>query len=536
MKTCQNYLEDGLGMEKDDEIKTIEGPSEIVQFFAGRKILVTGGSGFLGKLLIEKILRSCADLDTLYMFMRAKKGKTSEQRFQEHFSDVLYSRLKKEHPQFKKKVVLIEADTSQKDLGLSPENRERLKDTNIIFHGAATVRFDETIRVAVNINIRGTKELLLFAREMPNLKAFIHVSTAFSYCVLKFIEEKLYEPPFTGDNLITLTEILNDDQLACIAPQLLGKWPNTYAFTKAIAEDTVRQYSNGIPSCIVRPSIMISTSREPIVGWINNLYGPTGVAVGAALGVLRTLHCKKHAIADIIPADLVINNIIAAAWYTAQEGQIERSIKDVNKNESNAENEVKVYNSVSCNENPITWYQFMDYNWYFGKHIPSVKSIWYYMIFLNGNKMVHNICVLFLHLLPAIIVDSLARVIGRKPVLWKAYKKIHKFSAVISYFATQEWKFENKKNMALWDKLSPIDKHIFEFNLSNLDWPVYFSFYIRGLRSFIAQDPMETLDEAAVKFRRLKIAHYSVITLLCLLLLWLVYSLLYPLYAWLFLS
>lgn len=68
---------------------------------------------------------------------------------------------------------MIEADLSLLDLGLSQENRKRLLDTNIIFHAAATVRFNEAIRNAVNINVRGTKQMLLFAKEMPNLKVCI---------------------------------------------------------------------------------------------------------------------------------------------------------------------------------------------------------------------------------------------------------------------------------------------------------------------------------------------------------------------------
>lgn len=64
---------------------------------------------------------------------------------------------------------MIEADLSKLDLGMSQKNRERVLDTNVIFHAAATVRFNEEIRNAVNINVRGTKQLLLLAKEMPNL-------------------------------------------------------------------------------------------------------------------------------------------------------------------------------------------------------------------------------------------------------------------------------------------------------------------------------------------------------------------------------
>lgn len=78
--------------------------------------------------------------------------------------------MKKERPNFIDKIQLVEADCSELNLGLSLQDQEHLLDTNIIFHVAATVRFNEPIRNAVNINIRSTKQLLLFAKEMPNLK------------------------------------------------------------------------------------------------------------------------------------------------------------------------------------------------------------------------------------------------------------------------------------------------------------------------------------------------------------------------------
>lgn len=65
---------------------------------------------------------------------------------------------------------MVEGQLGEIGWKMSPEDRELLRNSHIVFHGAATVRFDEKLRYAVNINIRGTKELLLFAREMPQLK------------------------------------------------------------------------------------------------------------------------------------------------------------------------------------------------------------------------------------------------------------------------------------------------------------------------------------------------------------------------------
>lgn len=69
------------------------------------------------------------------------------------------------------KVVVITGDLEKPRLGLSEGDRAVLdREVNMIFHLAATVRFDAKLRTAVSINILGTKNMLDIAREMPHLK------------------------------------------------------------------------------------------------------------------------------------------------------------------------------------------------------------------------------------------------------------------------------------------------------------------------------------------------------------------------------
>lgn len=82
----------------------------------------------------------------------------------------VFERLKREVKDVEKKIVLINSDMNELNLGLSEEDRERIKDTEVIFHCAASVRFNDTLRFIININVRGTRDLLLLARDMPNLK------------------------------------------------------------------------------------------------------------------------------------------------------------------------------------------------------------------------------------------------------------------------------------------------------------------------------------------------------------------------------
>jgi len=83
----------------------------------------------------------------------------------------LFKRLKHEVPKYYHKVSGVAGDCSLPGLGLSVSSRNTLiNEVNIIFHGAATVRFDEHIRVAMNINVSGTRELISLARNITNLK------------------------------------------------------------------------------------------------------------------------------------------------------------------------------------------------------------------------------------------------------------------------------------------------------------------------------------------------------------------------------
>ncbi|XP_032674193.1 fatty acyl-CoA reductase wat-like [Odontomachus brunneus] len=517
----KDYIDELLDMS--DPRNTSNCSSEVIQYYTGRNVLITGGSGFFGiLLLIERLLRCCPGIGKMYICMKGKKGKSAEERFKEHFDCVVYDRLKKEQPDFITKVIMIEADFSEANLGLSSENRKHLLDTNIIFHLAASVRFNDTIRNAVHVNVRGNKEILLFAREMPNLEAFVYTSTAFSQCVNNFIDEKYYSPPLETDKILTLLNVLDDEMLNKITPTLVGEWPNIYVYTKAIAEDTVRQYSVGLSACIIRPSIVTSTAKEPIPGWINNIYGAVGVIVGSSMGLLRTLHCIPENTAEIMPADYVIANIIVAGWAPPKESK-DTLLSIDNKNLNVPETErIPIYNCVSSTQNPITWERFMKLSEKYGKRLPSTKYIWYYMLTLNRYRFMHEIYVIFLHTIPGAIFDILAFLMGRKPMLLKTYKKIHIFCDVISYFSTRQWQFRNDSVIRLWDSLNQTDREIFDFNILDLSWKEYFKNLMVGLRIYIAKDPMDNLKEGAAKLKKLKIAHYTLLTTSPILLIWVI--------------
>lgn len=63
----------------------MESQSEIREFFKDQTIFITGGTGFIGKVLIEKLLRICYDLSVIYVLVRPKRNKSPNERIKEMF-------------------------------------------------------------------------------------------------------------------------------------------------------------------------------------------------------------------------------------------------------------------------------------------------------------------------------------------------------------------------------------------------------------------------------------------------------------------
>jgi len=63
---------------------------------------------------------------------------------------------------------------------------------------------------------------------------------------------------------------------------------------------------------------VITTYREPVTGWIDNMYGPCGVIVGIGSGVLRVFTGNMDNKAHIVPVDMCVNALLATAWDVAR--------------------------------------------------------------------------------------------------------------------------------------------------------------------------------------------------------------------------
>lgn len=94
----------------------------------------------MGKVLIEKMLRSCPNVNAIYMLLRPKKDKTIEERLDAIKDLPLFRILRQTNPDQLKKIIPVNGDACLNRMGLSDEDLNKMKNVSIIFHSAASVR------------------------------------------------------------------------------------------------------------------------------------------------------------------------------------------------------------------------------------------------------------------------------------------------------------------------------------------------------------------------------------------------------------
>lgn len=102
---------------------------------------------------------------------------------------------------------------------------------------------------------------------------FGYVSTSYCHLHENFLLEKPYDPPADPYKIIKSVEFLHEDEVELMAKKILGNLPNSYAFTKALAEALVNEAceKQKLPAMILRPSIVVPTLQEPVAGWTDNV-------------------------------------------------------------------------------------------------------------------------------------------------------------------------------------------------------------------------------------------------------------------------
>jgi len=231
--------------------------------------------------------------------------------------------------------------------------------------------------------------------------------------------------------------------------RLIGAYPNTYTFTKAMAEYVTASESR-VPTAIVRPSIgksviyqlkysafiigfsVTPSLLEPYPGWVDNYSGLNGISSGVMRGTLRTQRSGKTLVADLVPVDLVANTLLVAAadlrslrlmqsafslnWSTAENfprtvilSLIKTIVRCFRSDEG-----VRVFNCTSGSSNPIRWGQIFKQLVRWSRETPSASVQQYPRMVMRSSETIDAAAAFFSHLLPALVADALRKLAGKK--------------------------------------------------------------------------------------------------------------------------
>lgn len=184
-----------------------------------------------------------------------------------------------------------------------------------------------------------------------------------------------------------------------LVPDLIEGRPNTYVYSKALAEHVVCSEMQGLTVAIARPAIVGPTVAEPVKGWVDSLHGPAGLSILAGLGIIQTIDWEPEVKPDAIAVDHLCNALIASAWHM----------------NITSRNQHKIFNLTSSNLRPMSAFQFMTHARKASLKYPSLYMVRPLMYPPSGriNPILYRIQQFFYHILFAYFIDFFLALSGR---------------------------------------------------------------------------------------------------------------------------
>ncbi|XP_059484431.1 putative fatty acyl-CoA reductase CG5065 [Neocloeon triangulifer] len=465
----------------------------IPEYFEGQTVFLTGSTGSVGSVFLEKLLRSCKGVKKIYVLVRPRNGVSSADRVCSLLQLPLFADVDKSDFG---KVEAVSGDVTLEDMGISKEVLQRLiSEVTIVFHAAARVFFNATLKSAVLSNLIGTKRILDLCHQMLKLESLIYVSTAYSNCTIQETRERLYPIDCSPEEVINMVETFPDEALEKITKRLLGQHPNTYTFSKQLAEHLVTEGRGHVKLAIVRPSIVLGTWREPFPGWLDASTGATGFIAGAGAGCFRTSQVVPYKVADLVPTDILVNVMLAAAWNLAQP-----------QSET-----FQIYHVTSGLRNPITWGQYTEYIDEAISEYPMRRILWYPRAKARGSKWRNDFVVRLFQLWPSYLLDALRNALSskRQESLVAIQQKFIRGMKHTRFFCTRQWRFHDTNTRALQEKLLPEDQEAFDMSIARVEWRSHLTNCVKGIRQHFHKDPPQTLERARKNLQRWKMIHFG---------------------------
>ncbi|HEX3707430.1 MAG TPA: SDR family oxidoreductase, partial [Mycobacteriales bacterium] len=331
---------------------------------AGRRVLVTGATGFVGEALLERILFDLPET-RIVLLVRARGATSAATRIEDLLAGTAFGRLRdRDGAEQVKALVGTRITVLEGDLDNIPSLPS---DLDVVIHCAGEVSFDPPIDEGFATNLGGTLNVLAAIDSSGSHPHYVHVSTAYvagrqqghiregsldhdvdwryeaelagqlrnrvevesrtAERLSEFGAEAEKQHDITGASSVAAEA--ERRRAAWVAKELVAAgrergrslgWTDCYTFTKAMAERAVEETAAHLPVTILRPSIIESALEQPFPGWIEGFKMAEPIILAFGRGDLPEFPGIPDGVIDIIPVDLVVNASIAAAAETPEPG------------------------------------------------------------------------------------------------------------------------------------------------------------------------------------------------------------------------
>lgn len=461
---------------------------------SGKRILITGTTGFLAKVILEKLIRTVPDVAQLILLIRADPaGAPARARFEREIaSSSVFDKMRAEQPVFLEqffanKIECITGEVTEVGFGLPlPFFAELSRRVDLVINTAASVNFREALDVALRINALSLKNVAALARSAN--APLIQISTCYVNGHNRGeMRERIVHPAGAtiarhregyydiGALLVHLQHRIEQIKAEVKEPELRARrltelgieeanyygWNDTYTFTKWMGEQLAMRAMQGRTLTIVRPSIIESTLQEPAPGWIEGVKVADAIILAYAHGKTSFFPAMPDEIIDIIPADLVANSVLLAAAEALAEPDLQR-IYQVCTGSSNPVLLGKVIELIQT-ESKRNWRSYERLFYHAPKRDFQVVSRRTFLLVLNAMR------------LGAGLWSAARRLVGANPetAAMEALRTTHLLALTFSFYAAPRYRFHNTGLQALARRFGPDDAARFPVDTGLIDWPDY---------------------------------------------------------------
>jgi alcohol-forming fatty acyl-CoA reductase len=505
----------GDAIKRRPSVQRLDG--RLRDLLAGKKIVMTGVTGFIGEQLLWKILTELPDT-TPAVLVRRKGSASAHDRMIALVKKPIFTEVRDAAggaaELLDSRVEIIEGDL--------PNVPQLPADLDIVVHCAGDVSFDPPIDQAFATNVIGTKALMnrmLEAiadergawRKVPH---YVHISTAYTagrrrgaipeaphvhdidyeaeaaagIAMRDLIEaesrtsaqlarlRKEAEREHRQAGFLTTAADTERRRMAWVDAELVKAgterarslgWTDVYTFTKALGERVVTDVGRDLQVSIVRPAIVESSWLHPYPGWIEGFKMAEPLILAYGRGELPEFPASPEAVVDIVPCDHVVNAILAVCATQPEIGTPE------------------YYHINSGARNPLTFSDMYTYTRaYFVAHpfeggprgaarlpqwkFPGASSI---ERLLSTSERAHKMAERMLAQAPrSDRTRKIAKDLDRTGVRLDFLRRYH---SLYKEYAQSELHFVDDNTLALTQSLHSEDHAAFAFDTSVYDWKTY---------------------------------------------------------------